>query len=116
MIISDFLINAGEVENAIERLSAARHEVKVVHVLGEQESTGAYPPGLYRVRDVESGEIRETILGPEMAALCRRRVEQISARIREICTRRGVSYAQAFGAGNLEQFIERELPLFGVVR
>jgi hypothetical protein len=27
-----------------------------------------------------------------------------------------ITYAQAFGAGNLDNFMERELPLLGIVR
>jgi uncharacterized protein (DUF58 family) len=116
IVISDFLVNQTDYEDALARLLAARHEIKVIHVLGEQEATGMYPPGLYRVRDAETGEIRETVLGPETAAACRRRVEQISERIGEFCKQRGIVYARAFGAGNLDVFMERELPALGVVR
>ncbi len=72
--------------------------------MGEQESTAAYPSGLFRVRDAETGEIRETVLGPAAAAAMRRQVEKIAARIREICTALAITYAQAFGAGNLELY------------
>lgn len=116
VVISDFLVNQIDVEDALKRLVAARHEVKVVHVMGEQESTGAYPPGLYRVRDAETGEVRETAIGPATAGALRRKVEKIAARIREICTAHAITYAQAFGARNLESFMERELPLLGIVR
>jgi uncharacterized protein (DUF58 family) len=116
VVISDFLVNEGDVEDAFKRLVAARHDVKVVHVMGEQESTASYPPGLYRIRDAETGEVRETVLGPTAVATLRRKVESIAARIREICTAHAITYAQAFGAGNLEAFMERELPLLGIVR
>src|ERR1039458_675900 len=86
VVISDFLVNESDVEDALKRLVAARHEVKVVHVMGEQESTASYPSGLVRVRDAETGEVRETVLGPTTAAAIRRKVEKIAARIREICT------------------------------
>ncbi len=116
MIISDFLVNRIDYEDALSRLIAARHEVKAIHVMGEMESNGAYPPGLYRVRDAESGEMRETVFGPETAAACRRKVEQLSGAVREFCNSRGIAYAHAFGAGSLEPFVERELPALGVVR
>ena len=116
VVISDFLVNEGDLEDALKRLVAARHEVKVVHVMGEQESTAAYPPGLYRIRDAETGEVRETALGPTTVAAIRRKVEKIAARVREICTAHAITYAQAFGAGNLDSFMERELPLLGIVR
>jgi len=116
VLISDFLVNELDVEDALARLVAARHEVKVVHVMGEQETTGTYPVGLYRVRDAETGEVRETVIGPTTLAALRRKVERIAARIREICTAHAITYARAFGAGNLESFMERELPLLGIVR
>jgi len=116
VVISDFLVSEGDVEDALKRLIAARHDVKVIHVMGEQESSGSYPPGLYRIRDAETGEVRETILGPAAVGALRHKVERIAARIREICTTHAINYAQAFGAGNLESFMERELPLLGIVR
>ncbi|HUA33443.1 MAG TPA: DUF58 domain-containing protein [Candidatus Binataceae bacterium] len=116
VVVSDFLVSAAEAEDALKRLVAANHEVKVVHVMGEIESTGAYPPGLYRIRDAESGEMREAVFGPEAAAVCRRKVEQLVERIRAICAAIGVVYAQAFGASTLDNFMERELPLLGIVR
>ena len=116
VVISDFLVAEGDTDDALKRLTSAHHEVKVVHVLGEMESTGAYPPGLYRIRDAESGETREAVLGPEYAAHCRAKVERIASIVRAICDRLGIAYAQAFGARTLDDFMERELPLLGVVR
>jgi hypothetical protein len=116
VLISDFLVSESEAEDAIGRLVSARHDVKVVHVTGEQESTGAYPPGLYRVRDAETGEVRETIFGPETAAACVRKIAQIGDHVREVCKSHAVTYAQASGANNFETFMEREMPLFGIVR
>jgi hypothetical protein len=71
---------------------------------------------LYRVRDAESGEIRETVFGPDAAAACRRKVEQLAETVRGFCEARGIAYAQAFGARTLDTFVERELPALGVVR
>jgi len=116
VVISDFLVSRTDYEDALARLLAARHQVKVIHVLGEVESSGAYPPGLYRVRDAETGELRETVFGPEAAAACRRKVEQLATAVREFCTSRGIAYVQAFGAGTLENIFEKELPALGVVR
>lgn len=115
IVISDFLLSRTDYEDALSRLIAARHQVKVIHVLGEVESTGAYPPGLYRVRDAETGEIRETVFGHDAAAACRRKVDQLAGAVRDFCTARGIAYTQAFGANNFENFMERSLPALGVV-
>ena len=84
--------------------------------MGEQETEATYPPGLYRVRDVETGAMREVAFGPELTEACRRKVGELRERLREYCLRHGIVYAPAFGARNLETILERELPNLGVVR
>jgi uncharacterized protein (DUF58 family) len=116
ILISDFLLEPGEFEDALGRLSAARHELKVLHVMGEQESQASYPPGLYRIRDTETGAMREVAFGPALSEACRRKVNELCERLREYCLRHAIVYAPAFGARNLETILERELPKLGVVR
>jgi uncharacterized protein (DUF58 family) len=116
ILISDFLVEPGEFEDALARLLAARHELKVLHVMGEQETEANYPPGLYRIRDVETGAMREVVFGAELAEACRRKVSELRERLRDYCLRHGIVYAPAFGARNLETILERELPRLGVVR
>jgi uncharacterized protein (DUF58 family) len=116
IVVSDFLVNRTDYEDALRRLAAARHEVKVVHVLGAMESSGDYPPGLYLIRDAETGEVRETVLGHDTAAACRSKVAAMATELRGFCARRGIVYTQAFGAPSLETYMERELPALGVVR
>jgi len=116
VLISDFLVAAGEYETALTKLLSAHNEVKVLHVMGERESTGALAPGFYRMRDCETGQIREIVLGPQAAAACRTKVEHIVRRLREFCTARSITYAGAFGAANLERIITDEFPRLGVVR
>jgi uncharacterized protein (DUF58 family) len=114
-VISDFLVNASDYETAITRLVAARHEVKVMHVMGERETSGTYPPGPYRIRDAESGEIREVIFGPAQAAVCRDRATRHAERVRDFCARRGVMHAAAFGAHRADEIITHEFPRLGVI-
>jgi len=115
IVISDFLVSAGDYEDALAQLLAARHEVKVVHVMGDQECSGSYPPGAYRVRDCETGETREVTFGPREAEACRERVEQHAERLHGFCNRRGVTYASAFGASHLDEIMAREFPRLGVI-
>ena len=83
ILISDFLVNQTDFEEAMLHLLAAHYEIKVVHVMGEMESQGSYPPGLYRVRDAETGEVREVAFGPQLAEACRRKVADLSRRLRD---------------------------------
>ncbi len=116
ILISDFLVSAGEFEQALRGLLRARHEVKVIHVLGDRESTGTYPPGHYRVRDSETGELCVVTLGPRAAETCRRRAERLSADLAAFCAANGILYARAFGASHFDDIVMREFPRLGVVR
>ncbi len=116
ILISDFLVNQSDFEEAMLHLVGARHELKVVHVMGEMESEGSYPSGLYRVRDSETGEVREVAFGPDLARASRQRVTALAQRVRDFCVSHGAVYAQAFGARHLDAHLERELPALGVLR
>jgi uncharacterized protein (DUF58 family) len=116
ILISDFLVSASEYEQALRGLLRARHEVKVIHVLGDRESSGAYPPGHYRVRDSETGELCEVTLGPGAAETCRRRAERLSADLAAFCAANGIVYARAFGASHFDDIVMREFPRLGVMR
>jgi uncharacterized protein (DUF58 family) len=116
ILISDFLVSASEYEQALRGLLSARHEVKVVHVLGEREASGNYPSGNYRLRDSESGEICEVALGPSAAEACRRRAERLAAALAEFCAAHGIVYARAFGTRHFDEIVMREFPRLGVVR
>jgi len=94
----------------------ARHEVKVIHVLGDRESSGTYPPGHYRVRDSETGELCEVTLGASAAETCRRRAERLSADLAAFCWANGIVCARAFGASHFDDIVMREFPRLGVMR
>jgi len=115
ILISDFLVSASEYEQALRSLRA-RHQVKVIHVLGDRESSGNYPPGHYRVRDSETGELCEVTLGASAAGNCRRRVERLSADLAAFCAANAIVYAPAFGASHFDEIVMREFPRLGVVR
>ena len=116
ILISDFLISAAEYEQALRGLLRARHEVKVIHVLGDRESSGDYPPGHYRVRDSETGELCEVTLGAGAAQSCRRRAERLSSELAAFCASHGMVYARAFGATHFDDIVMREFPRLGVMR
>jgi uncharacterized protein (DUF58 family) len=116
ILISDFLVSTGEYESALSRLLGARHEVKVIHVLGEREANGDYAPGNYRLRDSESGEIREVALGPAAAEACRRRTERLATDLAAFCATHGIVYTRAFGARHFDEIVMREFPRLGIIR
>lgn len=115
VVISDFLVSPSDYEEALSKLLAAGHEVKALHVMGDRESTGDYPPGSYRVRDCETGELRDVTFGPRAAEACRRRAAEHAERLRGFCARRGIMYAPAFGASRIDEIMAREFPRLGVI-
>lgn len=115
MLISDFLVSAADYEDAFSQLLAAHHEVKAIHIMGDRERDGAYPPGSYRVRDCETGEMRDVTFGPAAAEACRMRAERHADQVRGFCARRGITYVPAFGAARLDDILKRELPRLGVL-
>jgi len=115
IVISDFLVSAADYEDALSQLLAAHHEVKAIHVMGDREREGNYPAGSYRVRDCETGVLRDVTFNPAMAELCRQRAERHAAQVSGFCARRGVTYMPAFGASRLEEILAREFPRFGVM-
>jgi len=115
ILLSDFLVTPGDYENALKQLTTARHEVKAIQVMGDDESSGAYPPGAYRVRDCETDEVREVTFSPRQSEACRRRVQQHAQRLSTFCVCNGIVYARAFGVSNLEAILRDEFPRLGVI-
>lgn len=115
IVISDFLVSAADYEDALSRLLAARHEVKAIHVMGDRERDGNYPAGSYRVRDCETGALRDVTFSRAMAEPCRQRAERHAAQVSGFCARRGITYMPAFGAARLDEILTREFPRFGVM-
>jgi hypothetical protein len=115
ILISDFLVTASDYEAALTQLIAAHHEVKVVHVMGESEMAGNYPLGAYRIRDAETGETREVMLGPGAAEMCRRRASEHAQQLGRFCTRHGLNHMQAFSAARVDETILHDFPRLGVI-
>jgi uncharacterized protein (DUF58 family) len=116
IVISDFLIPSSLYKTAFSHLLAARYEIKAIQVLGSRESAGSLGPGAYRLRDCESGEIREVTITPTVAEACRRRLANLQEDLHQYCASRDITCAAAVGAANLEDFMIRELPRLGLVR
>jgi uncharacterized protein (DUF58 family) len=116
IVISDFLVPSSVYKTAFSHLLAARYEIKAIQVLGSRESAGSLGPGAYRLRDCESGEIREVTMTPTVAEACRRRLDDLREELQLHCAGHGINYAAAVGAQNLDDFMVRELPRMGLVR
>lgn len=116
ILISDFLVPAGLYKTAISHLLAARYDVKAIQVLGARESAGSLGTGAYRLRDCETGELREVTITPAVVESCQRRLAQLREEVQQFCAGHGITYAAVIGADNLDDFLVRELPRLGLVQ
>jgi uncharacterized protein (DUF58 family) len=116
VLVSDFLVSPAQYERALSRLLAAGYEVKVVHVMGESEHSGAFPFGAYRVYDSETKEMRELRLDRRVLSAYRQRVERLVSQVKEFCHKNAIAYVPAFGAASFETIVMQKFPRLGLVR
>jgi uncharacterized protein (DUF58 family) len=107
ILISD-LLGAEDVEDGIEALLQAGHEVAVIQVLAEAEID---PPleGALRLVDAETGRELEVTVDRELARLYRRQLDRRLQRIESFCRRRGVEYLRASTAIAFEDVVLKYL-------
>jgi uncharacterized protein (DUF58 family) len=115
IVLSDFLYEAQRYRRAFDRLLNARYEVKAIQVLGQREAEVQLTPGAYRLRDCESGQVREFNLSPEALEACRQKLRDLRRELQDFCLQRGIIYAHVIGAENYESFLTTELPRLGLV-
>ena len=116
ILISDFLVPAGVYKTAFSHLIAAHYEIKAIQVIGTRESSGSLGTGAYRLRDCETGELREVTITPAVVETCQRRLAQLREELQQYCSSHGITYATLVGADNLDNFLVRELPRLGLVQ
>jgi uncharacterized protein (DUF58 family) len=116
IMISDFLLAPALYKPALSRLLAAHYEVKAIQVLGRREAAGSLGAGAYRLRDCETGEVREVTITPLVAEACRRRLGHLRDELQRFCSGHGITYGAFIGADSLDDFILRELPRLGLVK
>jgi uncharacterized protein (DUF58 family) len=116
LVVSDFLVPAEIYERALHQLCARRLQVQAVQVVGREERDLAGLEGRLRLRDSETGALREVALS---AAGRRRYAQAFAARIdalRRYCHRCGIAHAVACAADGVEHCLTRILPASGVIR
>ena len=115
-VISDFLAAAEEYEQALGALRSRGLEVHAVHVIGAQERDPAPLRGRLRIRDVETGAVREVEL---TQAERRRYATAFAARveaIRSFCHRSGIGHALVSAAEGIDHCLTRAMPAAGMLR
>lgn len=116
VVISDFLVSPDLYERALERLQARRFQVQAIQVVGREERALEALGGRLRLRDSETGGIREVVL----SATDRRRyaaafVARVEA-IRSFCHRSSIGHATVSADLGIEHCLTRVLPASGMLR
>ena len=116
VVISDFLVPPEVYESALERLRASRLQVQAIQIVGREERELEALGGRLRLRDSESGAVREVLLS---SAERRRYVAAFAERteaIRAFCHRSGIGHAVVSASEGVAHCLTRILPSTGILR
>ncbi len=116
LVLSDFLVPPDVYERAFARLRSKGLEAHALHVVGKVEQGLDGLSGRLRLRDVETGAIREIALSPaerrRYVAAFRERVEALRA----LCHRSGVGHVLVTSDDRVDHCMTRVLPAAGMIR
>jgi uncharacterized protein (DUF58 family) len=107
VLISD-LLDPGGCEAGLRALQERRFDVHVVHLLAPEEINPSFAGDL-RLRDVETGEVRELTLDREALRTYQRRVGQFLDAAEAFCRSREISYHRVTTDVPVEEFVLRQL-------
>jgi uncharacterized protein (DUF58 family) len=116
LVLSDFLVPPDVTERAFARLRARGLEAHALHVVGRVEQGLGALSGRLRLRDVETGGVREIALS---AAERRRYVVAFQERVeglRALCHRGAVGHVLVTSDDGIDHCMTRVLPAAGVIR
>ena len=90
MILSDFFEKAGY-EEGLRYLLGRKYDLHLVQVLSPEEVDPPYVGDL-RLTDVEDDDAAEVTVSRALIKRYKRNLEAYCAKLKEYCTRRGISY------------------------
>lgn len=116
LLVSDFLVPAEVYQRALSLLRSRRLRVQAIQVVGQEERNLERVGGRLRLRDVESGAVREVVLSAaerrRYAAAFAERVEEIRA----LCHRGGIAHAVVCPQDGIEHSLTKILSVSGMLR
>lgn len=115
-VISDFLLPPADYEAALLQMLSRGLQVEAIHVVGPAERDVERLVGRLRLRDVESGKVREITLS---AGERRRYAEAFAARaeaLRVFCHRAGIGHALVDAGETIEHCLTKILAAVGMLR
>lgn len=115
-VISDFLVESEVYEAALTDLCARRLDVRAIHVAGRHERDLPGLRGRFRLRDVETGAMRDVELSDRERRRYREAFDERAAEIRRFCHRYGIGHAVAFADEGVEHCLTVTLAAEGMLR
>jgi len=91
VVISDFLVDAKEITEALYTLGD--HEIRIIQVLDPIEKTLKYS-GDFKLIDSETNSILRTYISPRVRVQYQKMLDEHSAKIEETCNKLGINYFQ----------------------
>jgi uncharacterized protein (DUF58 family) len=107
VLISD-LLDPGGYERGLRALRERRFDVHVVHLLSPEEMDPSFGGDL-RLRDAETGELRDLTLDGEALRGYRRRLRQFLERAESFCRSNELTYHRLTTDVPVEEFVLRQL-------
>ena len=115
-LISDFLVPQADYESALTRLQARKLEVEAIHVVGREERDVERLVGRLRLRDAETGAVREIALSATERKRYAAAFAERADALRAFCHRTGVGYALVDSGDTIEHNLTKVLALAGMLR
>lgn len=115
-VLSDFLTEMSDVEDALRMLRSSKLEVRALHVVGREERDLGGLGGRLHLRDVESGAMREVIVGETDRRRYRDAFEGRRQELRQWCLRHGVGYVAAPTEDGVERLLVGHMTAAGMLR
>ncbi|MBI2152450.1 MAG: DUF58 domain-containing protein [Candidatus Rokubacteria bacterium] len=107
VVISD-LLDPGGYESGLRALQEQRFDVHMVHLLAPEEMNPSFSGDL-RLRDAETGEVRELTFDGEARRSYRRRLQEFLDAAERFCRSREISYHRVTTDTPVEEFVLRQL-------
>ena len=115
-VISDFLVEKDAYESALSDLCARRLDVRAIHVAGRHERDLPGLRGRFRLRDAESGALRDVEITDGERRQYRLAFDERAAEIRRHCLRYGIGHALVFTEEGVERCLTATLAAQGMLR
>jgi hypothetical protein len=113
IVFSDFFTSGG-IEDAVKYLLYKKQDVILIHILSPEELSPAME-GQIRLVDSETGEARDISVTPTLLKQYDKELNAFINKIKEFCSRMGVTYIQVSTAEPVEKIVFEEFTRAGIV-